>query len=58
VCLASVGPAIFIVAASYAGCNKITVVVLFTIAMGTMGAFYPGEFNIEFKNANIYTFGF
>lgn len=40
--LASVGPAVFIVAASYAGCDRITVVILFTIAMGLMGAFYPG----------------
>lgn len=40
--LASVGPAIFIVAASYAGCNRTVVIVLFTVAMGTMGAFYPG----------------
>ncbi|CRK93649.1 CLUMA_CG007178, isoform A [Clunio marinus] len=40
--VASVGPAVFIVAASYAGCNRITVVILFTIAMGTMGGFYPG----------------
>lgn len=40
--LASVLPSIFIVAASYAGCNRITVVIFFTIAMGTMGGFYPG----------------
>lgn len=42
---ASVGPSIFIVAASYAGCNRTIVIILFTIAMGTMGGFYPGEFN-------------
>lgn len=41
---ASVGPAVFIVAASYAGCDRLLVVILFTIAMGTMGGFYPGEF--------------
>lgn len=40
--VASIGPAIFIVAASYAGCDRIVVVTLFTIAMGIMGTFYPG----------------
>jgi ACS family sodium-dependent inorganic phosphate cotransporter len=30
------------VAASYAGCNRVLVVTLFTLAMGTMGGFYPG----------------
>lgn len=39
---AAIGPAIFIVAASYAGCDKILVVALFTLAMGFMGTFYPG----------------
>lgn len=39
---AAVCPAIFIVAASYAGCDKFAVVVLFTIAMGFMGTFYAG----------------
>lgn len=39
---AAVCPAIFIVAASYAGCDKFSVVVLFTIAMGFMGTFYAG----------------
>ena len=29
-------------AASYAGCDKVAVVALFTIAMGFMGTFYPG----------------
>lgn len=29
-------------AASYAGCNRALVIVLFTLAMGTMGGFYPG----------------
>ena len=37
---ASVGPAVFIVAASYAGCNRAAAVALFTIAMGTMGSYY------------------
>ncbi|XP_044732430.1 putative inorganic phosphate cotransporter isoform X2 [Chrysoperla carnea] len=40
--IASVGPAVFIIWASYAGCDRIMVVVLFTIGMGLMGAFYPG----------------
>jgi len=40
--IASVGPAIFIMLASYAGCSKVMVVVHFTIAMGLMGTFYPG----------------
>lgn len=40
--IAAVGPAIFIVAASYAGCERTVVVILFTIAMGIMGTFYPG----------------
>lgn len=40
--LAAVGPGIFMVAASYAGCDRIVVVVLFTISMGIMGTFYPG----------------
>lgn len=30
------------VAASYAGCDRLAVVVLFTICMGLMGAFYAG----------------
>ncbi|KAL5279702.1 hypothetical protein ACFFRR_003980 [Megaselia abdita] len=41
-CIAAIGPAIFMVAASYAGCDKTIVVVLFTICMGLMGAFYAG----------------
>lgn len=39
---AAVGPAIFIVGASYAGCDQVLVVVLFTIAMGIMGTYYAG----------------
>lgn len=41
--LAAVFPAFLIVAASYAGCNKFLVVVWFTLAMGFMGTFYPGN---------------
>ncbi|KAH8413264.1 hypothetical protein KR009_009278, partial [Drosophila setifemur] len=40
--IAAFGPAIFIVAASYAGCDRILVVILFTIAMGLMGTYYGG----------------
>lgn len=40
--LAAVIPAIFIVLASYAGCDRFLVVVWFTLAMGFMGTFYPG----------------
>lgn len=38
----SMGPAIFIIAASYAGCDRVTVVILFAIGMGFMGTYYPG----------------
>lgn len=40
--IAAVGPAIFIMAASYAGCDRVIVVALFSILMGFMGPFYPG----------------
>ncbi|SPP81431.1 putative inorganic phosphate cotransporter [Drosophila guanche] len=40
--LAAFGPAIFMVGASYAGCDRALVVVLFTICMGLMGAYYAG----------------
>ncbi|KAK9693157.1 Major Facilitator Superfamily [Popillia japonica] len=40
--VASIGPGVFIIAASYAGCNRALVVALFTIAMGFMGTFYCG----------------
>ncbi|XP_070496442.1 putative inorganic phosphate cotransporter isoform X2 [Chironomus tepperi] len=40
--IASFGPACLIVAASYAGCDRLLVVILFTLAMGFMGGFYPG----------------
>ncbi|XP_016961976.1 putative inorganic phosphate cotransporter [Drosophila biarmipes] len=40
--LAAFGPALFMVAASYAGCNRALVVALFTIAMGLMGTYYAG----------------
>lgn len=40
--LASIGPAICIILASYAGNDEFAVVALFTVSMGLMGAFYPG----------------
>lgn len=36
------GPGIFIIWASYAECDRIMVVVLFTITMGLMGTYYAG----------------
>ncbi|XP_060521750.1 putative inorganic phosphate cotransporter [Cylas formicarius] len=40
--LASMGPAVFILAASYSGCDRMLAVGMFTIAMGFMGTFYCG----------------
>ncbi|KAF9824589.1 hypothetical protein SFRURICE_004046, partial [Spodoptera frugiperda] len=40
--IASVGPGICMILASYSGCNTEAVVILFTASMGLMGAFYPG----------------
>lgn len=40
--IASIGPGVFIIAASYAGCDGYIVVTLFTIGMTLMGTFYPG----------------
>ncbi|XP_043464844.1 putative inorganic phosphate cotransporter isoform X4 [Leptopilina heterotoma] len=40
--IASIGPGIFIIGASYLGCDKTNVVVLFTLGMTLMGTFYPG----------------
>ncbi|KAL3613073.1 hypothetical protein CASFOL_043087 [Castilleja foliolosa] len=40
--IASVGPGICMILASYSGCDAFTVVILFTASMGLMGAFYPG----------------
>lgn len=39
---AAIGPAIFIIIASYSGCNRMVSVAMFTIAMGFMGTFYCG----------------
>lgn len=35
-------PGIFLVIASFSGCNRIMAVIMFTIAMGFMSAFYSG----------------
>jgi MFS transporter, ACS family, solute carrier family 17 (sodium-dependent inorganic phosphate cotransporter), other len=35
-------PGIFLVIASFSGCNRITAIIMFTIAMGFMAAFYSG----------------
>ncbi|KAJ8959237.1 hypothetical protein NQ318_022500 [Aromia moschata] len=40
--IASMGPAVFIIAASYSGCDRSMAVFMFTIAMGFMGTFYCG----------------
>uniref|UniRef100_V5GIW1 Sialin n=1 Tax=Anoplophora glabripennis TaxID=217634 RepID=V5GIW1_ANOGL len=40
--IASLGPAIFIMVASYSGCDKYLTVGMFTVAMGFMGTFYCG----------------
>ncbi|BFF93750.1 sialin-like [Drosophila madeirensis] len=41
--LSAVLPGTFMVAASYAGCDKALVVALFTISMWTMGMYYAGQ---------------
>ncbi|XP_063916931.1 sialin-like isoform X1 [Zophobas morio] len=40
--IASMGPAIFIIAASYSGCDRDLAVGMFTVAMSFMGTFYCG----------------
>ena len=40
--IASVGPGVGIIGASYAGCDRTAVVALFTVSTATMGTFYPG----------------
>lgn len=40
--VAAIGPGVFVVLASYAGCNRFAVVAMFTIGMGLMGTFYSG----------------
>lgn len=36
------GPAVFILAAAYSGCDRVQSVAMFTIGMGFMGTFYSG----------------
>ncbi|XP_046627975.1 putative inorganic phosphate cotransporter [Neodiprion virginianus] len=38
----SLFPAIFVLAASYAECDRVMAVVFFTVGIGFMGSFYPG----------------
>ncbi|XP_076627177.1 putative inorganic phosphate cotransporter [Colletes latitarsis] len=40
--IASLGPGAFILGASYSGCERTTVVIMFTIGTTLMGPFYPG----------------
>ncbi|KYN14370.1 PREDICTED: putative inorganic phosphate cotransporter isoform X1 [Trachymyrmex cornetzi] len=40
--IASIGPGVFIIAASYSSCDRTLVVAMFTIGMALMGTFYPG----------------
>ncbi|KAH8384274.1 hypothetical protein KR200_008007 [Drosophila serrata] len=40
--IAAFGPAVLMVGASYAGCNRLLVVILFTLCMGVMGTYYAG----------------
>ena len=40
--IAAYGPAIFIVVASYSGCDEVLVVIWFTVGLGVMGTFYSG----------------
>ncbi|KAL1497229.1 hypothetical protein ABEB36_008224 [Hypothenemus hampei] len=40
--LASMGPAVFLLVASYVGCDRMLAVWMFTIAMGFMGCYYCG----------------
>lgn len=50
----SLPPAIFIVAASYADCNKLLVVVYFALSVTFMGGFYPGlKVNVNDLSPNL-----
>ncbi|XP_068993867.1 uncharacterized transporter slc-17.2-like [Neodiprion pinetum] len=39
--ISSILPAIFIITASYVGCNNVAVVILFVLGTGFMGPYYP-----------------
>lgn len=39
---AAIGPGVFILAASYSGCDRTMVVAMFTLGMSFMGTFYSG----------------
>ena len=40
-------PGVFLVAASFGGCDRILAVTLFTVAMGFMGAYYSGNLILQ-----------
>ncbi|XP_043524974.1 putative inorganic phosphate cotransporter isoform X1 [Frieseomelitta varia] len=40
--IASLGPGAFIIGASYAKCDRTTVIIMFTVGTTLMGTFYPG----------------
>ncbi|XP_026671600.1 putative inorganic phosphate cotransporter isoform X2 [Ceratina calcarata] len=40
--IASLGPGAFVIGASYAECDRATVVIMFTVGTTLMGTFYPG----------------
>ena len=40
--IASIGPGVFIIGASYATCDRTLVVIMFTVGTTLMGTFYPG----------------
>ncbi|XP_076241697.1 sialin [Calliopsis andreniformis] len=40
--IASIGPGVFIIGASYARCDRTLVVIMFTVGTTLMGTFYPG----------------
>ncbi|XP_044758922.1 putative inorganic phosphate cotransporter isoform X2 [Coccinella septempunctata] len=40
--IGSLGPAVFLLVASYVGCDRNMAIVMFTIGMGSMGCFYCG----------------
>lgn len=52
--LAAIGPGVFLVVASYAGCNRTAVVAMFTIGMGFSEFYY----NYNFTISNCLTFYF
>lgn len=58
--IAAVVPAFLIMLASYAECNKTLVILWFTLSMGFMGTFYPGNLKqkIEKRTIKLIQFSF